>query len=56
MELRKFSFETLEVYGKARDLGYMTEEQLDSLRQQFTDIAKMLSGLRNSLEKKLNNQ
>ena len=56
MELRKFSFETLEVYGKARALGYMTEEQLDSLRQQFTDIAKMLSGLRNSLEKKLNNQ
>lgn len=126
MELRKFSFETLEVYGKARalvsdvyriqkyfpkeerfglgdqvrraavsitanlaegsgrqsikekvhfieisygslmevfcelqtacDLGYITENQLNELRPQFTDIAKMLSGLRNSLEKKLNNQ
>ena len=125
MELRKFSFEKLEVYGKARvlvsdvyrvqgefpkeekyglgdqvrraavsitanlaegsgrqsikekmhfieisygslmevfcelqtacDLGYMSEEQFDNLRPQFTDIAKMLSGLRNSLEKQLNN-
>ena len=37
----------------ACDLGYMTEEQLDNLRPQFTDIAKMLSGLRSSLEKRL---
>ena len=39
----------------ACDLGYMSEEQFDNLRPQFTDIAKMLSGLRNSLEQKLNN-
>jgi four helix bundle protein len=37
----------------ACDLGYTTEEQLDNLRPQFTDIAKMLSGLRSSLEKRL---
>lgn len=39
----------------ACDLGYMSEEQFDNMRPQFTDIAKMLSGLRNSLEQKLNN-
>ena len=38
----------------ACDLNYITIEQLDILRPQFTDIAKMLSGLRNSLEKKTN--
>ena len=85
MEIRKFSFENLEVYGKARALvsdiyriqnNFPKEErfglgdqvrraavsitanlnQLNDLRLSFTDIAKMLSGLRNSLEKKLNNQ
>ena len=40
----------------ATDLGYMPIERFDGLRPQFTDIAKMLSGLRSSLEKKLNNQ
>ena len=40
----------------ACDLGYMTEEQFDALRPEITDIAKMLSGLRSSLEKKLYNQ
>lgn len=40
----------------ACDLGYIKEEQLDDLRPLFTDIAKMLSGLRTSLENKLNNQ
>lgn len=40
----------------AADLDYITEAQLDELRSQFTDIAKMLSGLRNALEKRLNNQ
>lgn len=40
----------------ACDLGYMTDEQLNNIRPQFTDIAKMLSGLRSSLERKLNNQ
>ena len=40
----------------ACDLGYIKEEQLDALRPQFTDIAKMLSGLRNTLNKKLDNK
>ena len=40
----------------ACDLGYIQEEQLDALRPQFTDIAKMLSGLRNTLNKKLDNK
>lgn len=40
----------------ACDLNYMTEEQLNNLRPLITDIAKMLSGLRSSLEKQLNNQ
>ena len=38
----------------ACDLGYITEAQINALRPQFTDIAKMLSGLRSSLETKLN--
>lgn len=40
----------------AADLDYITEANLDELRPQFTDIAKMLSGLRSSLAKNLNNQ
>lgn len=40
----------------ACDLGYITDEQFNTLRPRFTDIAKMLSGLRNSLEKQINNQ
>ena len=40
----------------ATDLGYISEDQLDQMRPQFTDIAKMLSGLRASLAKRLNNQ
>jgi len=40
----------------ACDLGYIIEAQLDALRPQFTDIAKMLSGLRSSLNANLNNQ
>ena len=40
----------------ACDIGYMKEEQLNALRQQFTDIAKMLSGLRNSMLKQINDQ
>jgi four helix bundle protein len=39
----------------ATDLGYITESRFDELRPQFTDIAKMLSGLRSSLIKNLNN-
>ena len=37
----------------ACDLGYIKDEQLDSLRPQFTEVAKMLSGLRTSLNSKL---
>ena len=37
----------------ASDLGYITELQFDELRPQFTDIAKMLSGLRNRLQQRL---
>ena len=40
----------------ACDLGYIKEEQLDALRLQFTAVAKMLSGLRNTLNKKLDNK
>ena len=38
----------------ACDLNYIKTEQLDELRPQFTEIAKMLSGLRNSIQKQLN--
>ena len=37
----------------ACDLKYITEDQLNNLRPQFTEIAKMLSGLRTSLQKQL---
>ena len=38
----------------ALDLGYITEEQLDTLRPQFVHVAKMLSGLRKSYSDQLN--
>ena len=37
----------------ATDLKYISEEKLNEIRSQITDIAKMLSGLRTSLIKKL---
>jgi len=37
----------------ATDLDYIKAEQFDSLRPQFTEVAKMLSGLRTSLNAKL---
>ena len=37
----------------AADLGYITEQQIELLRPMFTDIAKMLSGLRNSLSTRI---
>ena len=40
----------------ATDLGYITETKLGEMRPQITDIAKMLSGLRASLIKKLTPQ
>ena len=45
-----------EVFWKlqtACDLGYITEQQFDELRPQFTDVANMLSGLRNTFQSKL---
>ena len=37
----------------ACDLKYITEDQLNNLRPQFTEVAKMLSGLRTSLQKQI---
>lgn len=37
----------------ASDLSYITSNDLDALRPQFTEVAKMLSGLRSSLQKQL---
>lgn len=37
----------------ACDLGYIHANQLEVLRPQFEEVAKMLSGLRNSLNSKL---
>ena len=37
----------------ACDLNYIKAEQLDELRPQFTEVAKMLSGLRNSIRKQI---
>ena len=39
----------------ACDLEYITTEQFNALRPQITDIAKMLSGLRNAFQSHLNN-
>ncbi|MBQ6226473.1 MAG: four helix bundle protein [Bacteroidaceae bacterium] len=38
----------------ACDLGYITESQFDELRPQFSNVAKMLSGLRNRFQSQLN--
>jgi len=40
----------------ACDLNYIKTEQLDALRPQFTEVAKMLSGLRNSLQKQIDEE
>ena len=37
----------------ACDLKYITEDQLNNLRPQFIEVAKMLSGLRTSLQKQI---
>ena len=34
----------------ACDLNYISTEQLDALRPKFTEVAKMLSGLRNKFQ------
>ena len=40
----------------ACDLSYITTEQLDALRPQFTEIAKMLSGLRNRIQEQIDEE
>jgi len=40
----------------AYDLDYITEDQLDAIRPQFVNVAKMLSGLHKSLKNKLDDQ
>ena len=40
----------------ACDMNYIKTEQLDELRPLFTDVAKMLSGLKNSLQKKIDEE
>ena len=40
----------------ACDLGYIRNEELDALRPQFTEIAKMLSGLRSRIQKQINEE
>ena len=37
----------------ACDLNYIKTEQLDALRPLFTEVAKMLSGLRNRIQKQI---
>ena len=39
----------------SEDLGYITQEQMTSLKAQSMEIAKMLTGLRYSFQQKLNN-
>ena len=36
----------------AQDLGYLTQEDIDEIRLQFVDVAKMLSGLKNYFDNK----
>ena len=38
----------------AQDLGYLTQEDIDEIRLQFVDVAKMLSGLKNYFDNKSN--
>jgi four helix bundle protein len=40
----------------ACDLNYIKTEQLDDLRPQFPDVARMLSGLRTTLQKKIDEE
>ena len=40
----------------ACDLNYIKTDQLDTLRPQFTEIAKMLSGLRSRIQKQIDEE
>ena len=37
----------------AQDLGYLTEQDIDTIRPQFISVAKMLSGLKSYFDKKI---
>lgn len=37
----------------ACDLNYIEEKELDALRPQFTEVARMLSGLRNKIQNQI---
>ena len=37
----------------AQDLGYLTEQDIDTIRPQFISVAKMLSGLKSFFDKKI---
>ena len=39
-----------------QDLEYLTDADVDAIRPQFVDVAKMLSGLKSDFENQLNNQ
>ena len=45
--------ETFNQLTIASDLGYISKESVNGTRDQFTEIAKMLSGWRNNLKAKL---
>lgn len=37
----------------AQDLGYLSEQDIDTIRPQFISVAKMLSGLKSFFDKKI---
>lgn len=37
----------------AQDLGYLTEQDIDTIRPSFVSVAKMLSGLKKSFDSKI---
>ncbi|MBO7645525.1 MAG: four helix bundle protein [Prevotella sp.] len=46
-------YETMSQIEVALDFNYITQEQYNDIEQQVLDISKMLSGLRNSLNRNL---
>ena len=46
-------YETMSQIEIALDLNYITKERYDDMEKQVSDIAKMLSGLRNSIMRDL---
>lgn len=45
--------ETFSQLQNAQDLGYINVNEVENLRPQFDEIAKMLSGLKTSFKNKL---